>query len=67
MTVFPFTSKSLEVFFGDEVYLGTQIRRKAAWSHLKRMLHHKHSGEPKEKDAKKALVSLRGGRCRRKG
>lgn len=65
--IFPFTSKSLKVFFGDEVYLGTQIRCKVVWSHLKRMLHHKHSGEPKEKDAKKALVSLRGGRLCRKG
>lgn len=49
------------------MYLGTQIRCKAAWSHLKRMPHHKHSGEPEEKDAKKALVSLRGGRLHRKG
>lgn len=49
------------MFFEDEVYLGTQMRCKVALSHLTRMPHHKHSGEPKEEEAKKALVSFRGG------
>lgn len=57
--IFPFTSKSL-CFWGPGVFRNTDEMQRGLESSEKNATP-KHSGEPKEEEAKKALVSFRGG------